>query len=194
MSGRLPSAWRRPARWTKACAASTQSSTKCARSFEAAQAEFQAIPGAGRTGAGSRRACATRSTASAPLMRRRAPSMTGWSARRRPGPNGCKALRPSATQWGERAKRATEQIEHLTTRAAGNPRGHCRTCRHAADSGRQAPHADEPAAGGGNRAQGRGRCPGRGRERGARRRPGFARGAGTGVHIARGSCALGSPA
>ena len=85
-------------------------------SFEAAQAEFQAIPvleGLAQEVA----AFATMSTASGRLMRKRAPSMTGWSAKRRPGRNGSRRLKRNARQWGERAKRATEQIEHLTTRA-----------------------------------------------------------------------------
>ena len=172
----------------------TQSLDEVRASFEAAQAEFQAIPvleglaqevAALRDNVNRERAAYAEARAKHDGLEREAKAR----AERLATP-----LKPKRKQWGERAKRAIGADRTSDDAGPGNPRGHCRTRRNAADSGGQAPHADEPAAGGGNRTQGRGRCAGRGRERGSRRRPDFARGPGTGLDIARGSCALRSPA
>ena len=56
------------------------------------------------------------------------------------------AIDAERQQWGERAKRAAEQIAASDNARRRNPRGHCRACRPATNSGGQAPQADEYAS------------------------------------------------
>ena len=50
-------------------------------------------------------------------MPKRAPSMTGWSARPRPAPTASRPSKPKSRNGRQRAARADEQIEQLTDRA-----------------------------------------------------------------------------
>ena len=128
MSGKLPSGWRRPARWMKASAASRNRSTKCApalkrrrrnsrpfRSLEGLAQEVAAL----RDNVNRERAAYAEARAKHDGLEREAKARAERLA----------TLEAERNQWGERAKRATEQIAASDNARRGNPRSHCRACR-----------------------------------------------------------------